>query len=349
MSYLFHSLQQFGFSSLEEVTASRLKRAFKRTVAMAHPDKGGDEGRFDAMLGSYVYLCETLHRLNGGRTILHSVNAPDELKEQRANQYLNELFDDLVEERKDDKPLPDDFHEQFAASHINEHANGYDAWFKSTNASDKADPKAESTSKSNHKNSQDKPPFKEHVEDGRGNILYGDIQLDEEKVENFHSTFEEKVRIGKPAATALALHLDDMAYSAGIGTALIKAGSYTSQPGLRPEYVDLYSAYTSENTMFDKLVPIKERTYEELLKEREEVYTACTDDDAAVIAAYAKKKIDDEIEHKRALESYFKNGAFIGNDEVFIGNDTNEVITNEVITNDEKKEESNEQNFVIQL
>ena len=308
MSYLFHSLQQFGFSSLEEVTASRLKRAFKRTVAMAHPDKGGDEGRFDAMLGSYIYLCETLHRLNGGRTILHSVNAPDELKEQRANQYLNELFDDLVE-HKDDKPLPDDFHEQFAASHINEHANGYDAWFKG---------------EANMK------PFKEHVEDGQGNILYGDIQLDEEKVENFHSTFEEKVCIGKPAATALALHLDDMAYSAGTGTALIKAGSYTSQPGLRPEYVDLYSAYTSENTMFDKLVPIKERTYEELLKEREEVYTACTDDDAAVIAAYAKKKIDDEIEHKRALESYFKNGAFIGNG-----------------TQDEEK--SNAQNFVIQL
>ena len=335
MSYLFHSLQQFGFSSLEEVTASRLKRAFKRTVAMAHPDKGGDEGRFDAMLGSYVYLCETLHRLNGGRTILHSVNAPDELKEQRANQYLNELFDDLVEERKDDKPLPDDFHEQFAASHVNEHANGYDAWYKGT-----ADMKGTALK-----------PFKEHAEDGRGNVLYGDIQLDEEKVENFHSTFEEKARIGKPAPTTLALHLDDMAYSAGVGTALIKAGSYTSQPGLRPEYVDLYSAYTSENTMFDKLVPIKERTYEELLKEREEVYSVCTDDDAAVIAAYAKKKIDDEIEHKKALESYFKNGAFIGNgtNEVI----TNKVITNEVITNeviqDEKKEESNEQNFVIQL
>jgi hypothetical protein len=308
MSYLFHSLQQFGFSSLEEVTASRLKRAFKRTVAMAHPDKGGDEGRFDAMLGSYVYLCETLHRLNGGRTVLHSVNAPDELKEQRANQYLNELFDalSLEEARKDDKPLPDDFHEQFAASHINEHANGYDAWFKGTAdpKGPKGDPKGEALK-----------PFKEHIEDGRGNVLYGDIQLEEEKVENFHSTFEEKARIGKPVATALALHLDDMAYSVGVGTALIKAGSYTSQPGLRPEYVDLYSAYTTENTMFDKLVPIKERTYEELLKEREEVYSACTDDDAAVIAAYARKKIDDEIEHKRALESYFKNGAFITDDD----------------------------------
>lgn len=333
MSYLFHSLQQFGFSSLEEVTASRLKRAFKRTVAMAHPDKGGDEGRFDALLGSYVYLCETLHRLNGGRAVLHSVNAPDELKEQRANQYLNELFDDLsLEERKDDKPLPDDFHEQFAASHINEHANGYDAWFK-----------ADMKGTADQKASQEKP-FKEHTEDGRGNILYGDIQLEEEKVDNFHGTFEEKARIGKPAPTTLALHLDDMAYSAGVGTALIKAGSYTSQPGLRPEYVDLYSAYTTENTMFDKLVPIKERTYEELLKEREEIYSASTDDDAATIAAYAKKKIDDEIEHKRALESYFKNGAFIADG-------TNEVITNEVITNeviqDEKK--SNEQNFVIQL
>jgi hypothetical protein len=294
MSYLFHSLQQFGFNSLEEVTASRLKRAFKRTVAMEHPDKGGDEGRFDAMLGSYVYLCETLHRLNGGRTILHSVNAPDELKEQRANQYLNELFDDLVLDAAN-KPLPDDFHEQFAATHINEHANGYDAWYKATNTN--------------------KTPFKEHIGDGQGNILYGDIQLDEEKVENFHNTFEEKARIGKPVPSTLALHLDDMAYSSFTGTALIKSGAFMSQPGVRPEYVDLYSAYTSENTMFDKLMPIKERTYDELLKEREEVYTATTDEDAAIIAAYAKKKIDDEIEHKRALESYFKNGAFIGNED----------------------------------
>jgi hypothetical protein len=79
--------------------------------------------------------------------------------------------------------------------------------------------------------------------------------------------------------------------------------------------------------MFDKLVPIKERTYEELLKEREEAYTVATDEDAAIIAAYARKKIDDEIEHKRALESYFKNGAFIGD-------------------GDEKKEEVG---FVIQL
>lgn len=278
MSYLLYSLEQFGFNSLEEVTASRLKRAFKRTVAMAHPDKGGGEGAFDAMLGSYLYLCETLHRMNGGRAVLHSVNAPDELKEQRDNQYLNELFDDLaLKPRTDDKPLPDDFHEQFAAAHVNEHANGYDAWLKTHSDADN--------------------------------------EVDRVEEEKFHSTFEERVLVGKPKPTALILHPDEMAYSAGVGTALIKAGVYTSQPGLRPEYTDLHAAFTTENTVYDKLLPIKTRTYEELLKEREEVYTAIADEDVAAIAAYERAKIDKEIEHKRALESYFKNGAFLGDEE----------------------------------
>jgi hypothetical protein len=288
MSYLLYSLEQFGFNSLEEVTASRLKRAFKRTVAMAHPDKGGGEGAFDAMLGSYLYLCETLHRMNGGRTVLHSVNAPDELKEQRANQYLNELFDDLVlEPRHDDKPLPDDFHEQFAAAHVNEHANGYEAWLKTDTD--------------------------ENLTHGPH---YGAITIDRfAEEEKFHSTFEERVLLGKPKPTALILHPDEMAYSAGVGTALIKAGVYTSQPGLRPEYTDLHAAFTTENTVYDKLLPIKTRTYEELMKEREEVYTAIADEDVATIAAYERAKIDKEIEHKRALESYFKNGAFLGDEE----------------------------------
>ena len=305
MSYLSYSLEQFGFRSLEEVTASRLKRAFKKQVLVQHPDKGGNEGSFDSLLGSYLYLCETIERLNGGRSTLQSINAPDELREQRANQFLNELFDELNLEQEDtSKALPDDFHEQFAGTHVNEHANGYDAWLK--------------------QDSNDGFEFGPH---------YGCLTI--KKVveeEKFQSAFEEQVRVGKPAPTTLALHLDEMAYSANTGTTLIKSGTFTSAPGLRPEYTDLYSAFTSENTMFDKLVPIKERTYEELLKEREEAYTVATDEDAAVIAAYARKKIDDEIEHKKALESYFKNGAFIGNGVVSDG--------------DEKKEEVG---FVIRL
>jgi hypothetical protein len=51
------------------------------------------------------------------------------------------------------------------------------------------------------------------------------------------------------------------------------------------------------------------------MKEREEVYTAIADEDVATIAAYERAKIDKEIEHKRALESYFKNGAFLGDEE----------------------------------
>ena len=299
MSYLFYSLEQFGFTSLEEVTASRLKRAFKKQVIIQHPDKGGDESSFDALLNSYLYLCETIDRLNGGRSTLQSINAPDELREQRANQFINELFDELNLEQDDtSKTLPDDFHEQFAGTHVNEHANGYDAWLKNNDGFVVTE-------------QYDHLTIKKVVEDN-----------------TFHSTFEEQVRIGKPTPTTLALHLNEMAYSANTGTTLIKSGTFTSAPGLRPEYTDLYSAYTTENTMFDKLVPIKERTYEELLKEREEAYTVATDEDATVIAAYARKKIDDEIEHKRALESYFKNGAFIENG-----------VSNKVIISDDEKKD----------
>ena len=91
--------------------------------------------------------------------------------------------------------------------------------------------------------------------------------------------------------------------------------------------------------MFDKLtVPVTERTLTddalaELVKIREEVYTCSADADVEAMAAYEKKKIDEQTEHKKKLDSYFKMGVFLKDSDVSEVV-ANEVIMNEVITNE---------------
>jgi hypothetical protein len=327
MSYLLHSLQKFGFNTLEEVTTSTLKRAFKRCAVINHPDKGGDEANFDEMLSSYLYLCETLHRINGGRSSLQIVDAPERLREQRANQYMNELFDDLILESEDNtsRPLPPDFHDRFAAEHVNLDAMGYAEWLQA----DRSD------------------------KDFINGDTYADITIAPFVEESqFHQSFEELVVKGKPPVTqSVMLHPDEMGYSSNSGGyTLVRSNQFTSDAGLRPEYTDVRDAFTTANTVYDKLsVPVKERTLSddslaELIKIREEVYTCTTDADAAAIAEYEKKRIDEQTEHKKKLDSYFKMGVFLKDSEsgatisgaTISGATISGAVTNVVVVPDEK-------------
>jgi hypothetical protein len=54
----------------------------------------------------------------------------------------------------------------------------------------------------------------------------------------------------------------------------------------------------------------------ELIKIREEIYTCSSDADAAAIAEYEKKRIDEQTEHKKKLDSYFKMGVFLKDSDV---------------------------------
>jgi hypothetical protein len=317
MSYLLHSLQKFGFNSLDEVSNSTLKRAFKRCAVVNHPDKGGDETNFDEMLSSYLYLCETLHRINGGRSSLQIVDAPERLREQRANQYISELFDDLVLESEENtsRPLPPDFHDRFAAEHVNLDAMGYAEWLQADRTMD------------------------DEFIDGD---TYGDITITPFVEEaTFHQSFEELVVKGKPAVTqSVMVHPDEMGYSSNSGGyTLIRTNQFTSDAGLRPEYTDVRDAFTTANTVYDKLsVPVKERTLTddslaELIKIREEIYTCSSDADAAAIAEYEKKRIDEQTDHKKKLDSYFKMGVFLKDD---VSGATTSGLTNEVVMSDEK-------------
>jgi hypothetical protein len=60
--------------------------------------------------------------------------------------------------------------------------------------------------------------------------------------------------------------------------------------------------------VYDK-VPVyeeKQRTFEDILKERDMVYVSELDRDLEAIAAYEKRKQEEEVAHKQKIEAYFK-------------------------------------------
>jgi len=276
------ALTTLGFSSMDEVTSDTLKKAFKTAVVNSHPDKGGSENDFEAILASYVHLSTTLKRMTGGRDGFRVLNVFD-VRQARDEQFTNEL-NNLVSDVFDHVDSTDhsaflkDFNEQFEKAHVRENERGYEDWLRS------------------HEEEKESVP----------------IEVD---VTQWNQMFESNVKLGKPEPTSLILHPDQMAFVSGStrGASIIPSTghSFTSEPEERPEYTDLHDAYTSESTVFDKVPVYQEniRTFEDLLKERDMVYTTELDRDLEAIAAYEKRKQQEEAEHKQRIEEYFKGTA----------------------------------------
>jgi len=281
------SLELLEFKSLEEVTAETLKRAFKDAVVKTHPDRGGKEGDFDNVLSAYLYLTNVVKRMTGGRNQNQVIYAQD-VKDIRDTQFaselnnlMNEIFDKM--DTSSHTAFNESFNAEFEKLHIREQEKGYEEWLRHSDTTEGAYGSA----------TLKKPSF---------------------STEDLNPVFESMIRLGKPAPTSLILHLDQLATFSGParGTALIqKAGNFTSDPDSTPEYTDLQDAYTSDNTIFDKL-PVyeeKNRTFDELLKERDMVYTTELDRDLEAIAAYEKQKMEEEKAHKQNIAEYFKKTA----------------------------------------
>lgn len=300
MTTLERSLELLEFKSLEDVTVNQLKSSFKRIALTAHPDKGGDFHFFDEILAAYVHLSKVLKRLSGGRDQMQSCIAVDDVKEARDQQFVNELnnlVNDIFDEvnKSTNENYNKAFNEQFERFREREKENGvqyfendrgYELWLRRKDESD-------------------------DLVDGK----YGDATMKNPPVfaeKDLNKMFEYSVKCGKAEPTELILHPDEMAFQGrSMGTELIVKdnSSFSSGPYDNPEYSDLYSAYTSDNTYFDKLPTYKnkERTFEELLKEREMEYKTELDRDLEAIAAYEKRKLDEEKEHKKKVTDYFQS------------------------------------------
>ena len=276
------ALEKLGFSSMDDVNPEALKRAFKTAVINSHPDKGGSEEDFESILAAYVYLSTTIKRMTGGRSGFQVLNVFD-VRQARDDQFTNELnnlvsevFDHLDSNQNEE--FRKEFNDQFEKVHVRENERGYEEWLK-----------------------QDDDVKDDAKDDG----------LSKDPID-WNRTFESNVKQGKPEPTTLILHPDQMGFVSGStrGAALIPSigQSFTSDPEERPEYTDLQAAYTSENTVYDK-VPVyeeKQRTFEDILKERDMVYVSELDRDLEAIAAYEKRKQEEETAHKQKIEAYFK-------------------------------------------
>ena len=282
------ALEKLGFSSMDDVNPEALKRAFKTAVINSHPDKGGSEEDFESILAAYVYLSTTIKRMTGGRSGFQVLNVFD-VRQARDDQFINELnnlvsevFDHLDSNQNEE--FRKEFNDQFEKVHVRENERGYEEWLKQDDVKD--DEKVD-------------------LPNGSPNGL-------EKDPVGWNRTFESNVKQGKPEPTTMILHPDQMGFVSGStrGAALIPTTgqSFTSDPEERPEYTDLQAAYTSENTVYDK-VPVyeeKPRTFEDILKERDMVYVSELDRDLEAIAAYEKRKQEEETDHKQKIEAYFK-------------------------------------------
>jgi hypothetical protein len=301
MSYLQNALELFNFKSLDNLTTESLKKSFKQQILVSHPDKGGNEGEFDMLLSAYLYLSETLNRLSGGRSTLLDVNAPDRIKETRANQLINEVFEEFEKDRLEELfrgqmttdetdskysrlKLDASFHTQFEK--VREPTNGYSEWLQTKDDT--------------------------LVNDTNG--IYGDCTIAPSTIKDLNSAFESSV-CSIPSTNTIMLHPDEMAYYTGnMGQTLVEQNNgFTSAPGLNPEYTDLYNAFTSENIVFNKVQPVKEViNYEDalakMIAEREKVYECAKDEELEAISTYEHKKIEADKKHKNSVQAYF-NGS----------------------------------------
>jgi curved DNA-binding protein CbpA len=126
---------------------------------------------------------------------------------------------------------------------------------------------------------------------------------------DLNKVFEETVKKGKPEPSSIILHPDEMAYYSGGGTEIIEShdATYTSNIFTKPEYTDVYAAYNSDNTVYDKLTPFAEsnKTIDELINERTNEITPFTDLELKAIQDFEKTKIEAQTKHLEKIKQFF--------------------------------------------
>lgn len=326
MASIDTSLATLGLDSLDQATPDTLRRAFATAIRESHPDRGGNDGLFDEILSAYACLTSVLKRQSGGRDGLPCLDI-EEVQQTREQQWIHELNNsvyDVLDSLSDNAAFQREFNEQFEKLHVSE-SKGYEAWLKEGAPITKRSPMDTPTG--------DRAPTADIVTGSDLLLqlyhslvsdLHGDEKEDTEDTDatdtkgidpQFHQRFESHVPRSHVCAD-LILHPDEMAILSGsMGVSLLEEDApFTSTFHERPEYSDLYHAYTSDHLLFNKLpVFSEERSFEvrieEHRKERERVYELVEDRDGTMIQAYEKKREKEEAEHKRKITEYFQQTA----------------------------------------
>ena len=278
MSELQHVLDLFEITSIDDVTADSLKKAFKKKVLQVHPDKGGDAIEFDGMLAGFVYLSETFQRINGGRATLQNVISPDQLRDLRPDELINRVFEEFDNEN---------FNKQFEETHKAE-GHGYVDWLKNKSEEDNI------------------------IEGDFGDATLKAPTFDFEE-KDFNKRFEEAAKKDKPEPSAIILHPEAMAYMSGFGTDIIESheNGYTSAAFSNQEYTDVFSAFSSANTIADKVTTFKEtnKSLEDIINERNAQIKPLDDSERQALFDYEKKKQVEQTKHLEKIKDFFEFNA----------------------------------------
>lgn len=304
MSQLDHALQWFDFTDIEQLTAEGLKKQFKKTIIQSHPDRGGVESDFDQTIRHYEYLSAVLKRQMGGRDNIHALDLLSVIRQREAqcieelNILMNEAFDD------ENNEFLITFNQEFEKEQeLSYQSPGYNEWLK----------------KDSFPLSPEGETMMDAFERLKKERLGGSKEEDEKhaveisSMDTFHQQFEQTLPKKESTSTTLIYHPEQMALCDGlrgsIGMELIASTPYHygSDAFAHPEYSDLQSAYTSENTVFDKIPMIPtSQTIDEFVKERDHVYDPLTDHELHAISNYENACKEKEETIRKKNELYFK-------------------------------------------
>lgn len=125
---------------------------------------------------------------------------------------------------------------------------------------------------------------------------------------DLNKVFEESITY---VSSDIILHPEAMAICSNFGTALIEnENCYTSDIYSNPEYTDLYSAYTLNNIICDKIdlkqIP-KSINFDDIIAERNKEITPLNDEELKAIRDFEKKKLEDDIKGFNSKSNTLEN------------------------------------------
>jgi hypothetical protein len=314
---LSESLAWFEIESLEQITLEELKRRFKKSLAVHHPDRGGKEGDFEKIVDAYEYISAILKRMMGGRDQYAVLDVQDIIKQRdrdfvhEMNNMISDVFDELERGKSDNFHII--FNEAFEKKRqefFMDHDVDRDPLtpWNDIIPQDYIDERSMELSKK----------FDEQLR-----IRTEEEQMRQEEDHKESLSFQEAMSHFVKEATErrsdssqkeyLILHPMEMAVVDGrcYGTDIIRRENrHYSSMFVRPEYTDLSGAYSSDNVVYDKLPDYTEHaipSMEEIIKERERIYECVADDHMKHVQEYEQRYVENESKHVKEIQSYFSS------------------------------------------
>lgn len=267
LTYFQMCLQVLNLEEEVALTEEELKKAYKKAAMKAHPDKGGSEQHFEAITRAYAYLTEILKRIQGGRSTLKKVDAPNLLKTERTSEADAWKQADPIRLNPDKLDM-DAFNKMFEATRIPDpDGDGYGDWLKTEGQSSQA------------------PNFS-----GKFNRDVFNSMFEQEAAKTREGRQQNALTIAAPQAL-----LFNPSYGVELGR---EKGDFTTAANadMGLQYTDLKAAYTTESTFSGQVadVRIENRSFDQYQQSRKKAPDPLRNEELEAIQQMEKEANDRE-------------------------------------------------------